>query len=286
MEIILVDDGSTDNSGMLCDEWTKKDSRIKVIHQENKGVSEARNTGLDIASSEYIGFVDPDDYIHPKMYEILYAEIKKNRADISICEEYAFYEEDEPTDFGASENYKVIVENRARFLSHFLDSHLGPTTWVWNKLFRREILKDKRFIPNIFAEDVPFVVEIGICVECVVWIKEKLYFYRVRQGSISNSKNKKAMLDGSRAVVFWYEHLKDMNDLEYKRALLCKCLNSLAIRWVRVLHGGYREEAKLIRHQFISIYDKEIAIVKNPKEKIKLGLFRYCPQIYSKLKKV
>ncbi|WP_322018790.1 glycosyltransferase [Clostridium butyricum] len=85
LEIILVDDGSTDSSGVICDEYLLKDNRIKVIHKENAGVSDARNVGIAIAKGEYIGFVDPDDYIELNMYEKLLYLIKNNDCDIAIC---------------------------------------------------------------------------------------------------------------------------------------------------------------------------------------------------------
>ena len=85
LEIILVDDGSPDNCLAICDSWAEKDRRIKVIHKENGGVSSARNSALDIASGDYIGFVDSDDWIEPDMYEILIKNAKKYDADISRC---------------------------------------------------------------------------------------------------------------------------------------------------------------------------------------------------------
>ena len=85
IEIILIDDGSTDKSGKICDEYAKKDSRIIVIHKENGGVSSARNAGLRIAKGAYIGFVDPDDWIAEDMYEVLYSNAKKYDADVSVC---------------------------------------------------------------------------------------------------------------------------------------------------------------------------------------------------------
>ena len=85
LEIILIDDGSTDESGKICDELKLKDSRIKVIHQENKGVSAARNEGVKASSGDYISFVDGDDYLSEDMYEFLYDNLKKSGADISVC---------------------------------------------------------------------------------------------------------------------------------------------------------------------------------------------------------
>ena len=92
IEIILVDDGSTDDSGNICDKYAKKDKRIKVIHKENGGLSDARNIGLSIANGRYLQFVDSDDFIHKQMIEILYNTIINNNADISICDFDKVYE--------------------------------------------------------------------------------------------------------------------------------------------------------------------------------------------------
>ncbi|NST07596.1 glycosyltransferase, partial [Enterococcus faecalis] len=91
-ELILVDDGSPDSSGAMCDQFAEQDQRVKVIHKENGGLSDARNAGIEIATGEYLGFVDSDDYIADDMYELLYTNIVKEDADLSICGIYDVYE--------------------------------------------------------------------------------------------------------------------------------------------------------------------------------------------------
>ena len=91
LEIILVDDGSKDNSGNICDEYAKRDERIKVIHKKNGGLSDARNAGIDICTGEYIAFLDSDDFIEEDMYEFLVKNLEKAKADISICQVYYVY---------------------------------------------------------------------------------------------------------------------------------------------------------------------------------------------------
>ena len=91
IEIILVDDGSPDDCGAICEGYAKQDLRIKVIHKANEGLSEARNTGINAATSEYIGFVDGDDYVAPDMYEVLYKNITEQNADVAVCGLYDCY---------------------------------------------------------------------------------------------------------------------------------------------------------------------------------------------------
>ena len=90
LEVILVDDGSTDRSGELCEEWKKKDKRIHVIHQSNQGLSEARNRGLENITGKYVAFVDSDDILHPQMYEHLADALQAEQADVAICKETLF----------------------------------------------------------------------------------------------------------------------------------------------------------------------------------------------------
>ena len=111
IEIILVDDGSTDLSGKICDEWKTKDSRIQVIHKKNGGLSDARNVGVELAKGKYIGFVDSDDYVSDDMFQILYQNIEKENADISICGMYHCYADKIITK--ANEGYMVINEIEA-----------------------------------------------------------------------------------------------------------------------------------------------------------------------------
>ena len=107
LEIILVNDGSPDNSGIICDEYTKKDHRVRVIHKTNGGISDARNAGIEIATGDYIGFVDSDDFIHSEMFRDLYERMRKHNADIVQCS-YRIAVDDKFIDPGEADNEKVI----------------------------------------------------------------------------------------------------------------------------------------------------------------------------------
>ena len=139
LEILLIDDGSTDNSGKICDEYAEKDKRCIVIHQQNKGSSGARNTGLDNAKGEYISFIDGDDYIHPQMLEILYKEIEKENCDFAmISHKKVFNKLEQNKDIEG--NINVIYLNRHVLISglynktNFLESDFQA---VWNKLYKK-----------------------------------------------------------------------------------------------------------------------------------------------------
>ncbi len=155
LEIILVDDGSTDSSGSLCDAYAEKDSRIKVIHKENGGVSSARNAGLDAARGELVGFVDSDDTALPNMFERLLQNMKDTGSDISICN--IFY-------CGAQEGDGAKDTGEEKFMTFSAEDAISAmlmrkhfTSSVYNKLFSADLLCDVRFEESIhIGEDLLF----------------------------------------------------------------------------------------------------------------------------------
>ena len=143
-EILLIDDGSTDDSGRICDEYAKRDNRCIAIHQQNKGVYNARNTGLSHAIGEYISFVDSDDYIHPQMLEILYEALQKGDYDFSMVTHKNVFNKSEIINIsGACIN--TITLNRDTLISGLYNkTHISESDFqaVWNKLYKKTLLKD------------------------------------------------------------------------------------------------------------------------------------------------
>ena len=136
LEIILVDDGSPDNSGAICDEWAEKDNRIKVIHKANGGLSDARNAGLDIATGEYIAFVDSDDYIELDFYDKLYNVIKATNCDISICNLRKVYENNNVS-VNNCDTFEITEYSTTEAMSALIDDKIRQV--VWNKLYKADI---------------------------------------------------------------------------------------------------------------------------------------------------
>lgn len=181
LEIILVDDGSMDSSGKLCDDFAEKDGRVRVIHKENGGVSSARNEGLDQARGQYIMFVDSDDEIVPECVEILFDSICKYHADIACAgtlgvDNRAYFEGD------------VCVWNQKEALEHSLMDH--PYTFsVWSKLYSKDIIGKKRFLRDVkINEDTMFLFEILCKQPKVINIKTQVYYYRPNESSVSRSR--------------------------------------------------------------------------------------------------
>ena len=154
IEVILVDDGSPDKSGEICDMWALKDKRIKVIHQKNEGAGAARNAGLRVAKGEYIGFVDSDDWIEPQMYEVMYNAIEKYSADVGMCNISS------RTEFSMHESYDnrkfpFELKNQDEMLSIFFRVHgeKGILS-VCRRLIHKSVLKDFMFVEGTISEDV------------------------------------------------------------------------------------------------------------------------------------
>lgn len=153
LEIILVDDGSPDNCPAMCDEWAEKDSRIRVIHKENGGVSSARNAALDIATGDYIGFVDSDDWIEPEMYSSLIQKISESGKNIALCSYYAVEISGERYECRCVV-YKEVLDKDDYFRFIVLG---GDGGYIWNRLYDADILKEVRFDEDIwYSEDLLF----------------------------------------------------------------------------------------------------------------------------------
>ena len=187
LEIILVDDGSPDNCPEMCDEWAKKDSRIKVIHKENSGAASARNAALDIALGDYIGFVDSDDYIEPNMLDELYDSMQSNGADISICandevdENYNFIKENKvPSDEFVITPYDCFLNIYGANYAHCI---------IPNKLYKKEIWQDIRFPHLGMCEDEAVLPYIYQKAEKIAVVNEALYHYYIEHvGSVMNKE--------------------------------------------------------------------------------------------------
>ena len=151
LEIILVDDGSPDNCPAMCDEWAEKDSRIRVIHKENGGVSSARNAALDIATGDYIGFVDSDDWIEPEMYSSLIQKISESGKNIALCSYYAVEISGERYECRCVVDKEVLdKDDYFRFIVLG-----GDGGYIWNRLYDADILKEVRFDEDIwYSEDL------------------------------------------------------------------------------------------------------------------------------------
>lgn len=185
-ELILVDDGSPDNCGEICDIYTLKDNRIKVIHKENGGLSDARNTGLDIATGEYISFVDSDDVVHPQMYTRLYDLIQRTGAEIAQCEYVRF---DKEVEFQIlSEDAEEIICTNVEALDLLIISNRFVHS-VWNKLYKRELFSNIRFPKGKIHEDEFITYKLFYAANKIAHIDLPMYFYFINNSGIMRNLN-------------------------------------------------------------------------------------------------
>lgn len=187
LEIILIDDGSTDLSGQMCDEYANADNRVKVLHQRNAGQAVARNRGLDIATGEYIGFVDSDDSCDLSMYAHMVDYLEKKQLDVVICGRFAI-RGDEKTPFYYYDENRILDINEIRQL--ILTDQLGSQPC--DKLFKKFLWEGVRFPEGRIYEDLAttyqcFFVSDSPC----GYLREPLYFYHLRADSTSFKQNNK-----------------------------------------------------------------------------------------------
>ena len=187
-ELILVDDGSKDKSGQICDEYARMDTRVKVIHKENGGLSDARNTGMDQASGKYFMFVDSDDYLAPTMIECLYKSILNENADIVACNYLYFFENDRKKDFSTNIKSEVLT-GKEIFYYRKNERNYGVWTVAWNKLYKRGTFRNARFRLGKYHEDEFWANDIYQMDITVIMISECLYYYRQRDNSIMGKKS-------------------------------------------------------------------------------------------------
>lgn len=191
IEIILVDDGTKDSSGMICDDYAKRDSRIRVIHKENGGISDARNVGMQVASSKYILFIDSDDYISENMVEKLYTMAELHNADVAACGVYNVYAS------GAipqcAEKMEFCCDNITAF-SHILVGKIIPGT-ICNKLIKREIAKQILFPVGKIYEDAFYTTQLIQIIKKVYVTTEPMYYYFHRQGSTTTTPFREKDMD-------------------------------------------------------------------------------------------
>lgn len=183
-ELILVDDGSPDNCPALCDAAAEQDSRIRVVHQKNRGLSGARNAGLDTARGEWIAFVDSDDVITPDYCAKLHAAVQDTGAQIAVCN----YRQVDETLVPIKEQYLHVrreVMTPEQALEH---STLLPYMVVWNKLYHKSIFEGLRFAEGKLNEDTMLIAHAYEKADRIANIPDALYLYRKVAGSIVNSK--------------------------------------------------------------------------------------------------
>lgn len=279
LEIILVDDGSTDCSGAICDAWAEKDSRIRVIHKENGGLSDARNAGIEIAAGSWFMFVDSDDFITPDTIERLYRAAAEHDCEMAVCNIVRIYDDGATEPFYAPIRELTVLDGNQRF-----ETLKQPS--VCNKLFRADLFQDVRFPKGKFYEDTFVYHILAHRAGKIALTGHDGYYYLSRRGSIlGQGAYTDRYFDMVEAV-----HLRTMYLLEhqipYYGEEACLSLYAAVANGEKHLNKT-QENAQMfaqMRAWFKVAYDY---LMKHSdtgmKQKLRLVLLRYFPALHSKI---
>lgn len=280
IEIILVDDGSTDGSAELCDIWAARDGRIKVVHKKNGGASSARNSGLDNASGEFIGFVDGDDYVDLDMYEKLLDLIVENHADASSCGMIRESENGYKEIWG-DDNAPIEVLGRSELLKLIGEANGILPVSQCNKLYSKNVIQNIRFNTDLkYAEDVLFNFDVAENIKIMVIQNIPRYHYVNNSDSVSHIKFNAARFDEHRVMDILFNRVKENPDI-YQYCIKGDVLKSFRTIKEMCLSGNCVDRFHEIRNRIIlhkeDIYRNDIY---SKETKIKTFLLYNFPQFY------
>lgn len=286
IEIILVDDGSTDRSGEICDQYAQKDERIRVLHIENGGLSNARNTGVKESSTDWIVFIDSDDYYDHRAIEFLVKLRDKYRVDLvatPVIEVRNYENSDFLGDF--REKYSGKLDRRTALEQMFYGNYVG--THSGGKLYKKEILLRFPYPNGMLYEDLSLAYEHIASCENIAVSALSLYKYYRRPGSIVNSKYNDRLLDFYKAMEWNRSYIERdyPNDKEMRRALNVRYVfNGLHIVHAMLSSDMYAEVNK-IRKEYIQ-YFKDVILNSNVtrKNKVKYLMLLVSPKLYEKIR--
>lgn len=222
LEIWLVDDGSPDNCGKICDEYGAKDNRIKVIHKENGGLADARNVAIDQATGEWIVFVDSDDFVSEDYIETLYELVKRNHCNIGVAWLHAFNEGTEPSFYQPT--YKEMIFDNMEGIEKMFYQELFDTA-AWCKIYHRSLFEDGiRYPYGLIYEDLPTTYLLFLKTDKIAFCNKIIYFYLLRKNSIEEQPFYVYKLDSALKIVESMEsYSNELKNVE--KAVRCRLLS-------------------------------------------------------------
>ncbi len=285
LEIILVDDGSTDSSPRICDSYGDQDERIKVIHKKNGGLSDARNAGMDAAKGDFIGFVDGDDWIDGDMYRAMYYACEQEKAQICVCR----YKQITKTGIIDASTGDSVSLSQKEALEIYLCGHERYLIYnsVWSKLFARELVEDMRFPVGKNSEDIMFTTKAFCKMKRCVYLDTGYYNYVIdREGSIMNQKIGERRLHHE--IPFWREQisylaaqgmaeLSDKAAYHFYRRMLFYYIDFMENKQTRNYAGEIISILQEEKENIKRIY-KESYVATGDKVRIKLAMT--APSVY------
>ena len=279
LEIIIINDGSTDNSRIICDEYKKKDSRITVIHKENEGLSAARNKGIEIAKGKLICFIDSDDYLESDMLEELKNNMDKYSSDISCCNFYYIKNNISTPRIKKDANIEFVSSKKEKFIN--IQNEYSPLTYyAWNKLYKKEIFNDIKFPEGRLYEYTYILCDIFDKANKISFTLKPLYNYVYRSNSLGNLFNLKHFdkIGSFDKKIAFFNNKKyyDLED-EEKNKKACAIINNLAKMKLNKIkddevYAFYYKELK-----------KTVKKIKWKKSNIKIKIFKIFKKSFIEL---
>lgn len=287
LEIVLIDDGSRDASGSICDKLALEDGRIRVIHQENKGPSAARNRGIDESRGEYLTFVDNDDLLHPDFVKILYGLVQKHDCDIGLTKSFPFLEEDKIP--RKNINAEEILMDHIQLSEQLLDMGWTGLAVTMAKLFHRNLFDALRFREDrIIADDDSTIYQLFWKSDKSVLFPTPLYFYRSkRKGSITHSNYSLSWLTGVDAFRERMEFYEDKGEtILYAKAMRSYC-RRMSENYMQIKENLPQEKAVANDlKKKIRVQSWKMLFLKGntTKQKCSAILLAWCPSLWKKLR--
>ena len=282
-EVIIVNDGSTDNSGKICDKYSEINKNINVIHKKNGGVSSARNLGIDVAKGEYIAFIDPDDFIDSNMFKILYENLKELNGDIAICSVNEIRNDN--IELGDNSGEVISYSKDDAIEGYFKGKYPFNQNYLCNKLFKRSLFEKVRLNEDItYQEDSEIMIQLLDLSKLVIYLGRALYNYDLREISLSNGKISKGKITAEKAYECIYKYV--CNNLpKYKEEALSKYI-SLVFNFIIEIIKNYKEyeiEYNFLIKKLKKVYYKTIKSKTIPfKYKIHSTFIILSPTLYKK----
>ncbi len=265
LEIILVDDGSTDSSGDICDEYAQRCGNIKVIHQANGGLSAARNSGLDVMNGEYVTFVDSDDLIHRECIFTMHKYIVEEQSDVASISFVTIYEEDfEPAT--ASEGPIKVFHSGRDAVESMLYQQGFINNSAWGKLYKSTLFATQRFPEGMLYEDLATIPYVCLNASCIVASAFSMYCYRSREDSILGTFNMRRV-DVLEIVEKLVQYMVQYHNSLVDAAKSRKFSANMNIMYL-MLGNGIKDDA-IIGHCWKNIKQLRKSIIINPKTRLK-----------------
>ena len=293
LEILLIDDGSPDNCGKICEEYSKKDNRIKVIHKENGGLSDARNTGINIAKGNYLTFIDSDDYVAEDYVEFLLNLLKENEADMSACKHTVVYNEKKYKNLGTKKYYIAEPKQIFEMLLYSDDFDVS----AWGKLYKKDLFCDIRFPKDRLFEDAATTYKLIDMCKKIAFKSESKYFYVIRDDSITtkefNSKKFDLIISTEEMVTYIKEKYPDLSKGCERRLMYSYLSTLMNLAESDNQTENYKEYKKQLM-EYIKKHKKEVLKDKKIPKRDRIALysltfgfesFRICWMIYKKINK-